>query len=80
LLIRIKTFAVLKNYFKEDFEINLEDHSSIADAIQHLERLNPNSVNILSHCLTAIEEEMADKFTKLKAGQILYLLPPVSGG
>jgi len=78
--IRIKTFAALKSYFKDEFEIQLEKGASILDAMQHLEKLNPKASHILSHSLVAIDDEMAEKATQLQDGQLVCILPPVSGG
>ncbi len=78
--IRIKTFAVLKSYFQDEFEIQIENGSNILDVIEHLDKLNPKAGHVLSHSLIAIEEEMVDKSTKLQEGNLVCILPPVSGG
>ncbi|MBP7280860.1 MAG: MoaD/ThiS family protein [Leptospiraceae bacterium] len=78
--IRIKTFAVLKNYLQEEFEIQLETGSNVLDVIEHLDKLNPKANHILSHSLVAVGEEMVDKTTKLREGDLVCILPPVSGG
>ena len=77
--IRIKTFAVLKSYFEEEFEIQLEDQSSIVDVMDRLEKLNPKANHVLTHSLIAIEDEMVDKSRKLNEGDLVCILPPVSG-
>ncbi len=78
--IRVKTFAVLKSYFQDEFEIQLESGSSIIDVIEHLDKLNPKANHVLSHSLVALEDEMVTKSTKLREGQLVCILPPVSGG
>jgi molybdopterin converting factor small subunit len=78
--IRIKTFAVLKSYFQDEFEIQIEDESNILDVLEHLDKLNPKASHVLSHSLIAIDERMVDKSTKLQEGNLVCILPPVSGG
>ncbi len=78
--IRIKTFAVLKSYFQDEFEIQMDTGSNILDVLEKLNKLNPKAGHVLSHSLFAIDEEMVEKPTKLKEGDLVCILPPVSGG
>lgn len=73
-------YAVLRNYFQEEFEIELAEESNVSDALNHLEKMNPKASQILNHSLPAIDDEMSNRFAKLKSGQMLCILPPVSGG
>lgn len=78
--IRIKTFAVLKNYFQEEIELQVDPGSNILDILERLDKLNPKANHVLSHSLFALDEEMVDKTARLKEGDLLCILPPVSGG
>jgi len=78
--IRVKAFAVLKNYFQDEVEIQLDSGANILDAIECLDKLNPKANHILSHSLFALDEEMVEKTARLKEGDLLCILPPVSGG
>mgnify|MGYP000900465603 CR=1 FL=1 len=78
--IRIKTFAVLKSYFEEEFEIQIENKSNIVDVMERLEKINPKAQHVLSHSLIAINDEMVDRSRTLNEGEIICILPPVSGG
>ena len=63
MIIRIKMFAVLKSYFQEEFEIQLDSGSNILDVLEHLDKLNPKASHILLHSLVAVDEEMVEKAT-----------------
>ncbi len=78
--IRVKTFAVLKSYFQEEFDLELDYGSNIYDLMEKLELLNPKASHVISHSLVAMNDEMVDKSIKLKGGELVCILPPVSGG
>lgn len=64
--IRVKTFAVLKSYFQEEFDLELDYGSNIYDLMEKLELLNPKASHVISHSLVAMNDEMVDKSIKLK--------------
>lgn len=53
---------------------------SVGDALTYLEIIHPPLVRFRPSCLVAINEQWCDHEQPLKAGDVLAIMPPVSGG
>jgi molybdopterin converting factor subunit 1 len=79
--VRILFFGVLKEVAgRADDSITLSDNSTLADLLNHVERQAPRLKEMLPSIAMSVNEEYADPNTKLKNGDEVALLPPVSGG
>ncbi len=79
--IRVLFFGVLKDLAgKSADELELPEGSSGRDLLTHYERLLPQLRATLATVALAVNQEYASPGTKLKAGDEIALLPPVSGG
>ncbi len=77
--IQIQVFAVLKDYFKSDFELTISD-LSIKSLLVELERENPTSSKILHSCRFAVNENFVSNDYKLTENDKVAIIPPSSGG
>ncbi len=80
-MIKVRLFAILKDFVERD-ELLLEDEeaSSCQSVLSYIKNECKIPELFLRRCLMAINGEYAEQDSKLKAGDELALLPPVSGG
>ena len=76
---KIEVFAVLKDYFKAEFELDTAV-SSIEALKEVLVTLQPGAIDILSTCRFAVNDEFIDNNFQLKESDTIYIIPPSSGG
>jgi molybdopterin converting factor small subunit len=70
-------FGVLKDHFGESADVGLPESATVADLlVQHQDRANFAWESIA----VAVNREYASAGTRLKDGDEVALLPPVSGG
>ena len=77
--IEIQVFAVLKDYFKPNFELSISEFT-IETLKAELEKLNPSSSKILQACRFAVNENFISHDYKLKENDKVAIIPPSSGG
>ena len=77
--IQIQVFAVLKGYFKPEFELNLSD-PTVEGLKNELERLNPASKKILQSCRFAVNENFVSQEYTIQEHDRIAVIPPSSGG
>ncbi len=77
--IQIQVFAVLKDYFKSEFEIT-GSISTVLELKIEMEKLNPDSKKILQASRFAIDEKFVSQEYKLNENDKVVVLPPSSGG
>jgi molybdopterin synthase sulfur carrier subunit len=76
---RVQVFAVLKDYFEKEFELEEQVHelqALKARLIQH----NPAAASILHICRFAVRDEFIDNDFQLQENDTIYIIPPGSGG
>jgi molybdopterin converting factor subunit 1 len=79
--VRILFFGMLREKMgRQDDAIELPDGSSVADLLAHCESQNPRLKDYLPSLAVAVNQRYATPDLKLKAGDEVALLPPVSGG
>ena len=76
---KIEVFAVLKDYFKKEFEI-ADQLDTIADLKQYLVAINPSSVEVLSRCRFAVADDFVVDNYKITGNDNIMIIPPSSGG
>lgn len=78
--VRIRVFAVLKDYFQSEFELDLPEGALTRDVLEKLVELNPRGEEALECCRLAVGEDLVDAGHPLTEGDQVSLLPPSSGG
>lgn len=78
--VTIKIFANLKDYLPEEFQLMIDEGSSIEQLKNLLINKQPQIKNILVNSRFAINEEFVDDKTIIKKNNTIYIIPPVSGG
>jgi len=79
--IRVLFFGVLKDLIGLSSDsADLPEHATVADLLQHYERKSPSLKQLLPSVAMSVNQEYADPAARLKNGDEVALLPPVSGG
>lgn len=78
-MVNIKVFAVLKDYFDENFSID-QGVNTVEDLKKELIERKPHSRNLLASCRFAINNSFVDTDFKLNQNDTIYIIPPSSGG
>ncbi|MCB1160849.1 MAG: MoaD/ThiS family protein [Leptospiraceae bacterium] len=80
MLITIKTFAGLKNYFPAEFKLEIKKENTIKDILEILKQQKPEGSSLLELCFASNEEELiAGDYIPFE-GEAIHIMPPVSGG
>ena len=74
----IKVFAGLKDFFDESQEVN--DLKTVEDVKKYLALLNPEALSVLDKCRFAIKDSFVPLNTTIAQDEIIYVMPPSSGG
>lgn len=78
MIMNIKVFAILKEFFEEDLQV--EELATIADLKNHLILMNPQALPILENCRFAINHTFVPLDTNINQHDTIYIMPPSSGG
>lgn len=79
--IRLKFFASYREVIgKKEMELDLKEGKRLADLLQHLYKKYPRLEAFKEGIICSINKEYAPLDAKLKEGDEVALLPPVSGG
>lgn len=76
----IQTFAVLKEHFGQQFEMELNAISTVEHLRAELCNMKPVAASILKACRFAVNNELVNDTTKLHDNAAIYIIPPSSGG
>ena len=76
---RVQVFAVLKDYFDKEFELQENIHNMPA-LMERLVQFNPAASGILNSCRFAVNDEFIDNDFQLQENDTIYIIPPGSGG
>jgi len=76
----IQTFAMLKEFFKQEFEIEIDNVSTVTELKHELIRMKPAATSLLNSCRVAANDELLNDLAELHDGTTIYLIPPSSGG
>jgi MoaE-MoaD fusion protein len=79
--VRVLFFGVLKDLAgKASDSISLPESATLGDVLSHYEQLIPRLKETASSLAMSVNQEYAGPATKLRSGDEVALLPPVSGG
>jgi len=79
--IRVLFFGVLKDLAgKPSDSLSLPENATLGDVLSHYEQIIPRLKETASSLAMSVNREYAGPATKLKTGDEVALLPPVSGG
>lgn len=79
--VRILFFGMLKDLAGRGGDVlNLPEHATLGDVFSHYEELIPRLGKLASSIAISINQEFAEIDSKLKEGDEVAFLPPVSGG
>lgn len=76
---RIQVFAILKEFFKKEFELKASVHT-ISDLRTQLALINPKAAAVLKLCRFAVQDEMVTDQYLLTGNEHVLVIPPSSGG
>lgn len=85
IMITIKTFGIFQDYFSDEIVLHLNDNISISDLkIEIINKFKNNSFNnlelLINKSVFSSENLILNNEYKLINNDIIYLLPPFSGG
>jgi len=79
--VRILFFGMLKDLVGQGDElITVPENATVGDLLSHLERRAPRLKDMMASIAMSVNQEYAGPDVKLKHGDEVALLPPVSGG
>ncbi|NPA54684.1 MAG: molybdopterin converting factor subunit 1 [Aquificae bacterium] len=79
--IKVLYFSSIKDKLKKvSEEIEIKESSTVEDLISVLKEKYPDISQNFDKVMIAVNEEYAEKEQKLKEGDIVAIIPPVSGG
>jgi len=78
--IKIICFAGLRKYFGSETTVQVESRARYSKVIDELKAINPEAAEVLSSCRIADNEEFVSLDEPIKSENILFLIPPSSGG
>ena len=79
--VRVLFFGILKDLAgKPSDSLNLPENATLGDVLEHYEQAIPGMKDTAASIAMSVNQEYAGPATKLKAGDEVALLPPVSGG
>jgi molybdopterin synthase sulfur carrier subunit len=76
---KIKTFAILKDYFSPEFEI-VENFKLVSDFKAFLIQQNPAAKEILNISRFAVNDTFVKDDFEIKENDTISIIPPSSGG
>ena len=75
----IEVFAVLKDYFDKEFQLQ-SSAKNIAELKLQLSLQNPEAANVLELCRFAVCDEFVDPDYSINTNDTICIIPPSSGG
>jgi len=79
--IRVLFFGMLKDVIgATDESIDLPDAATLGDLVKHYQELKPRFRELAACCAMSVNQEYAGPEARLKSGDEIAFLPPVSGG
>ncbi|RHX95071.1 hypothetical protein DLM76_07035 [Leptospira yasudae] len=78
--VTVKTFGILKDHFQSDFILNLETPVRVLDVVEEMRKKKPATSGILDVSLWAVQDKMVGADRIVEEGEVVLILPPLSGG
>ena len=80
MLVKIRLFANLKDFFKPELVLDLPDDSLARDVIGRLSEINPAGAALLGGCRIAVNDNFVDADYPVNREDEILVMPPFSGG
>jgi len=79
--VRVLLFGVLKDIFRRSEEwLELSSNATVSDLLRHYRELAPEKAKFFHSLALAVNQQYASPEDRLREGDEVALLPPVSGG
>lgn len=78
--IKIICFAGLRKYFGSEVTVQVESVASYSNVIDELKAIDPEASEVLASCRIAVNEEFVSLNEPIGSENIVFLIPPSSGG
>ncbi|WP_457640614.1 molybdopterin converting factor subunit 1 [Persephonella sp.] len=79
--VKVLYFSSLKDKLKISQEtVEIKENSTVSDFITYLKNVHPEIEKNLDSIMVAVNEEYTSQDHILKEGDVVALIPPVSGG
>ncbi len=78
--VKVVCFAGLRKYFGSEATVQVESGTNYSNVIDQLILLNPEAKEVLKSSRIAVNEEFVPLNETINPGQMLFLIPPSSGG
>ena len=79
--VRVLFFGMLKDLAGRGSDLlNLPDHATVGEVFSHYEELHPRLGKLAASIAISLNQEFAEPDSRLKEGDEIAFLPPVSGG
>ncbi len=76
----IQLFARLKDFFPPTVEIELSEAATTHDVLEVLKKQEPQAAIVLDNCRVAVGEDIVSPDYTPVTNDIIFILPPSSGG
>lgn len=78
--VKIVCFAGLRKYFGSEATVPVECGATYAKVIDELISIKPEAQEVLTSSRIAVNEEFVPLTETIQSEQVLFLIPPSSGG
>jgi molybdopterin converting factor small subunit len=78
--LKINTYASVKEFFGESFELDVDRGSSIETLRKKIISLKPETAGLINKCRFAVNESIVNDATLIKEDEDVHIIPPASGG
>ena len=74
------TYAAVKEILGSNFELEVEDESTIEMIRKKIIDLNPGSAGLINKCRFAVNDSIVNNNELIKEIENVHIIPPSSGG
>jgi molybdopterin converting factor small subunit len=80
MILKIRTYAAVKEIFGEKFELEVAEGCSIEELRKKIAGIKPDSAGLINICRFAVNESIVNDSTIIKEEEHVHIIPPASGG
>jgi molybdopterin converting factor small subunit len=78
--LKINTYASVKEFFGESFELEVDNNSTIESLRKKIVAMKPETAGLINKCRFAVNESIVNDNTLIKEDENVHIIPPASGG
>jgi len=78
--VKVVCFAGLRKYFGNEVEVKLTTDATFRQILEELAKSNPDARGVLDSCRIAVDQKFVSLDSPLNSTNIVFLIPPSSGG